>query len=130
MKFLNWLKPLVPYITKILFALTAFQLLIPQLPNINEHTITLVSAITLLLVIGLGALRQFLSADIQTPEALRATLILFITAIVGGVNDFINLVPLSNTVDQWVRFGLTAAMFFVNYYSKSVWPTTIENPKR
>ncbi len=102
--------------------LTAFQGFIPSIPGINDHTITLVSAITLYLVSTLTLFRQTISDEIAN-AAKTATWIVVIIASIGGLNDILNIVQLSETVDQWVRFGITFTTFVLNLISKLLWPT-------
>lgn len=106
----------------IITILTAFQGFIPSIPSINEHTITLISAITLYLVSTLTLWRQTISNEIGN-AATTATWIVVIIASIGGLNDILNIVHFSETVDQWVRFGITFTTFVLNLISKLLWPT-------
>ena len=102
--------------------LTAFQGFIPAIPGINEHTTTLISAITLYLVSSLTLWRQTISNEIAN-AAKKATWIVVIIASIGGLNDILNIIQLNETVDQWVRFGITFTTFVLNFVSKLLWPT-------
>lgn len=108
--------------TLIVVILTAFQGLIPTIPVQSPHTVTLLSAIAMFLVSGFTALKQWASNEINN-GALTPTLIVTIIAILGGVNDIIDIVHMSETVDQWVRFGLTFVVMSLSLASKILWPT-------
>lgn len=108
--------------TILVIALTAFQSIIPSMPITNEQTITLLSAITLFLVSGLTTWKQALSNEIDN-NALKPTLILAAIATLGGLNDLFSVIHLSDSLGQWLRFGITATTMILNVISKVVWPT-------
>lgn len=101
---------------------TAFQGLIPTIPLSNATTLTILSAITLFLVSGLTAWKQALSVEIRN-HSLKPTIIVAIVATLGGLNDLFNVIPLSETANQWIRFVITLITLFLNLASKVLWPT-------
>ncbi len=102
--------------------LTAFQGFIPSIPGINEQSVTMLSAITLYLVSTLTLFRQTISNEIDN-TAKNATWVVVIIATIGGLNDILNIVHFSETVDQWLRFAITFTTFILNLISKLLWPT-------
>jgi len=73
------------------------------------------------LVNGLTALNQYLSTKIAN-MALNASLVVFLLAVIGGLNDLFTVIPLSETVNQWIRFGITFASMVLNFISKQIYP--------
>ncbi len=109
-------------ITYIVLFLTTFQGLIPAIPIKNNHTVTLLSAVVMLLVTTGTYLKNFLSTEIAK-AAQKATHILFAIAVLGGLNDFFDLVKFNEITDQWIRFGITLAITFLNLLAKLLYPT-------
>lgn len=105
--------------TLLVLALTTFQGLIPAMPI---QSVTLVSGITMFLVSGLTAWKQYLSVEIDN-SSLSPTLFVAILATLGGLNDLFNVVHISGSSAQWIRFGITFATAFINLASKILWPT-------
>lgn len=113
---------LVGVFTVTVIFLTTFQGLIPSMPFQNPNTITIVSAITLYLVTALTVWKQNLSKQIDD-VAKWPTIIVGIVATIGGLNDLVGLVPIPEIVGQWLRFGITFIVMFLNVLSKVLWPT-------
>jgi len=105
----------------IILLLTLFQGVIPMLPQAPETVITIISAVVMYLVNGLTALNQYLSTKIAN-MALNASLVVFLLAVIGGLNDLFAVIPLSETVSQWIRFGITFASMVLNFLSKQIYP--------
>jgi hypothetical protein len=105
--------------TLLVLLLTTFQGLIPALPMGNT---VVISAVVMFLVSGITAWKQYLSIEINN-AGLTPTLFVAIIATIGGINDLLNVFPLSNTAGQWVRFGITFLTAFINLASKLLWPT-------
>lgn len=113
---------LVGLFTVTVVFLTTFQGLIPSMPFQNPDTITLISAITLYLVTALTVWKQALSKQVDS-VAILPTIIVGIIATIGGLNDLVGLVPISEILGQWLRFGITFIVMFLNILSKVLWPT-------
>lgn len=109
-------------ITIIVLLLTTLQGLIPTIPITNETTITIFSAVILFVVNGLTLIKNYLSIEINN-VANKAALILLIVAILGGLNDLFGVISFSDTVSQWLRFGLTFVIAFLNLAAKLLFPT-------
>lgn len=107
--------------TLLVLVLTTFQGLIPTMPITNQASITLISAVTMFLVTGLTAWKQYLSGGIDN-AAMTPTLIVALVATLGGLNDLFTVVPLAATTAQWIRFGVTLLTMFLNLLSKVLWP--------
>ena len=116
-------KKLVGIFTVTVVFLTTFQGLIPSMPFKDPGTITLVSAITLYLVTALTVWKQTLSNQIDS-VAKWPTIIVGVVATIGGLNDLVGLVPISEILGQWLRFGITFITAFLNVLSKVLWPTS------
>lgn len=108
--------------TLLVLLLTTFQGLIPAMPLGNADSISLVSGIVLFLVSALTAWKQYLSVEISN-KSLTPTIIVAIIATLGGLNNLFEVVHLSNSAGQWIRFGVTLATAFLNLASKTIWPT-------
>lgn len=101
--------------------LATFQGLLPTIP-MNTPTLTLLSAITMYLLTGVTLWKQTLSHQIDN-AAKWPTIIVAIVATVGGLNELINLVSVSESLAQWLRFAITFITMFLNLISKVLWPT-------
>jgi len=108
--------------TLLVVFLTAFQGLIPTIPTNDAAVLSVVSAVTMFLVSGLTAWKQFLSNEIDN-KAVNPTILVAILATVGGLNELFDVVHISALADQWVRFGITLITMFLNVASKILWPT-------
>lgn len=108
--------------TLLVVMLTAFQAVIPTMPISNAVTITVVGAITMFLVSSLTAWKQYLSVEIDN-KALAPTIVIAIIATIGALNDLFNVVHLSASAGQWVRFAITFITMGLNVASKLLWPT-------
>ena len=113
---------LVGIFTVTVVFLTTFQGLIPSMPFNNPDTVTLISAVTLYLVTALTVWKQTLSNQIDS-VAKWPTIIVGIVATIGGLNDLVGLVPISEILGQWLRFAITFITAFLNVLSKVLWPT-------
>ena len=102
--------------------LTAFQGLIPTLPLSNAGSIAVISAVTMFLVSALTTWKQYLSIEIDN-KSLWPTIIVAIIATVGSLNELFDVVHLSATAGQWVRFTITFVTMVLNLISKILWPT-------
>lgn len=108
-------------ITSLVLILTALQGLIPLMPIEDGSFKVIASAAMMFLVQALTAWRQHVNSLIDV-MAERFTLGMFIIAVLGGLNELFNVVPLSDVTGQWVRFGITAATAIVNLISPILWP--------
>lgn len=108
--------------------LTAFQLAIPLIPDINEATRTLISAIVILAVTSATIWRQYISKYIQD-GAIKFTLAAALIATVGGINDFFNVVHFSDSLSQWIRFVITLIIMTINALSTEAFPTYLQKMK-
>lgn len=113
---------LVGVFTVAVIFLTTFQAVIPAIPLKDPAIVTLISAITLYLVTALTVWKQNLSHQIDD-AAKWPTIIVGIVATIGGLNDLVGLVPVSEVIGQWLRFGITFIVMFLNLLSKILWPT-------
>jgi len=102
--------------------LTAFQFIIPQMPFKDPAITTTISAFTLYLVTALTVWKQNLSKQIDD-VAKWPTIIVGITASVAGMADLLGVLPFTELADQWIRFGITSIVMFLNILSKVLWPT-------
>lgn len=109
-------------ITILVLFLTTLQGLIPTIPITNETTITIFSAVILFVVNGLTLIKNYISVEINK-VANKATLLLLIVAILGGLNDLFGVISFSETVSQWLRFSLTFIIAFLNLAAKLLFPT-------
>lgn len=116
------------YLFTIAYILTAFQLVIPLIPDINEPTRTLISAIVIFLVSATTIWRQYISKYIED-GAVKYTLAAALIAIIGGLNDFFNFVHFSDSVSQWIRFAITFIIMVINIISKEAFPTFLQKIK-
>lgn len=105
--------------TVLVILFTTFQGLIPALPIPD---VTLISAITMFAVTALTAWKQFVSIEIDD-AALYPTLIIALIATLGGLNDLFGVIHFGETASQWIRFGITFLIMFLNVISKLLWPT-------
>jgi len=108
--------------TGILVFLTTVQAAVPQMPISNESSRAIVSAILMFLVVAFTAWKQYLSVEIRN-AAIWPTVIVAVIATLGGLNDLINVIPLSPTTNQWVRLIITTITMMLGIFSKSLWPT-------
>jgi predicted anti-sigma-YlaC factor YlaD len=113
---------LVGVFTVTVIFLTTFQGLIPTLPFGNQAALTIVSAVTMYLVTAITIWKQILSKQIDD-AAKWPTIIVGIIATIGGLNDLFSVVPISEILGQWLRFGITFIVMFLNVLSKVLWPT-------
>jgi hypothetical protein len=109
-------------ISVLILFLTVFQLVLPQMPA-PTNAVVIISAIVVFLVNGLGALNSYLSPDVLNRPALQASLFLFILAIIGGLNELLNVIPLGVEISRWVRFGLTFLGLLLNALAKELFPS-------
>lgn len=109
--------------TFLVVTMTALQGVIPQMPVDSESTRTIISAIVMFIVVTLTAIKQYYSVEIRN-GAIWPTLIVALVAVLGGANDLINVVPVNETMGQWLRFGITTMSMILAVSSKSLWPTT------
>ncbi len=117
---LHWI---VPYVNISLFVLTGVQAQMAVSPPFeNEHYTTIASAVLLFLGVALTATRQLLSVQIDT-KSLWVTLCVFLTALLGGINDIMNVVPLTNSQDQWIRFFISVGLWITGGTSKAFFST-------
>lgn len=109
-------------ITLVLVFLTTWQATIPNFPIDNPNTKAIIEAVFMFVVVGLTAWMQYLSVEIRN-GALFPTLAIFLIAILGGLNDLINVIPLSALASQWVRLGISSLASIFSIISKTLWPT-------
>lgn len=109
-------------ITVVLVFLTTWQATIPNFPIDNPNTKAIIEAVFMFAVVGLTAWMQYLSVEIRN-GALFPTLAIFLIAILGGLNDLINVIPLSAVASQWVRLGISSLASIFSIISKTLWPT-------
>jgi hypothetical protein len=91
-------------------------------PFTNPHTLTLVSVIFLYVIQGLSYWKQLLSDEIAN-KSIKWIHLMLVISLIGGLNDIFNVIQLSDTVDQWVRWGITMIVGFLNLSSKLFFPT-------
>ena len=108
-------------ISMLVIIFTAFQGVIGLMPVKNELVISIISAIVLFLVSTLTAWQQYLS-KLTDNKALIPTLILCAIALVGGLNDVFNVIPMSEIANQWVRFVITFVTMILNLTSNLLFP--------
>ena len=108
-------------ISMLVIIFTAFQGVIGLMPIKNELVISIISAIVLFLVSTLTAWQQYLS-KLTDNKALIPTLILCAIALVGGLNDVFNVIPMSEIANQWVRFVITFVTMILNLTSNLLFP--------
>lgn len=108
-------------VTALVLMLTVIQGLVPSLPIVDVGLKTMLSAIFMFLVQAMTAWRQHVNSLIST-TAEKFTLGMFILAALGGLNDFFNVIQISETAGQWIRFSITAATAVINLISPIVWP--------
>lgn len=108
-------------ISMLVIIFTAFQGVIGLIPIKNELVISIISALVLFLVSTLTAWQQYLS-KLTDNKALIPTLILCAIALVGGLNDVFNVIPMSEIANQWVRFGITFVTMCLNLTSNLLFP--------
>ena len=109
-------------ITVLLTVITVVQGVIPNFPIDNVSTKALIESIFTFLVVGLTAWMQYLSVEIKNGAIWPTLAILFIT-ILGGLNDFINIIPLSPVASQWVKLAISGISTIIALVSKMLWPT-------
>lgn len=108
--------------TGILVFLTTVQAVIPQTPITNPSTKALVEAVFMFLVVGFTAWKQYLSVEIRN-GAIWPTIILAVIATFGGLNDLINVIPMSDVTSQWVKLSVSTLTVMLSLFSKTLWPT-------
>lgn len=108
--------------TLILVILTTLQAAVPGFPIDTPSTKAIVEAVFMFLVVGLTAWKQYLSVEIRN-AAIFPTLAVALIAILGGLNDLIEVVPLSHVAGQWVRLGISTLATILSLISKTLWPT-------
>lgn len=108
--------------TIILVVLTTLQVAVPTYPISNPNTKAIIEAVFMFLVVGFTAWNQYLSVEIRN-GAIWPTVILAVIATLGGLNDLINVVPMSATTSQWVRMGVSTVTTILSLASKQLWPT-------
>lgn len=113
------MKKTVNILSVLAIVFTAIQGLIPAMP-ITDNTI--ISAVVMFLVSGCTIWKQALSKEIDN-NALIPTLIVAVIATMGGLNDLLSVFHFSETVGQWLRFGVTSITMFLNILSKVIWST-------
>lgn len=109
-------------LTALVIIVTAFQGIIPAMPLNNPTTITIISSVAMFVVSTLTVLKQYFSAEIGN-KALNPTLWVAALAIIGGINELIKVLPMSELTSQWVRFGITFLTMAINLTSKLLYPT-------
>jgi hypothetical protein len=105
--------------TLLVLLLTTFQGLIPTMPITN---VTVISAVTMFLVTGLTAWKQYVSAEIDN-ASMQASFFMAMVATLGALLELFNVLPFNDTTAQWLRFGITLITAFINLASKILWPT-------
>lgn len=113
---------IVKILTVLTGIITAFQLLVPQMPFQNEETTVFVSAVLMFAVSVLTASKQYFSCDVSN-KALKSTLIIALIATVGAFNELINALTIPEVLGQWLRFFITAATAILNFLSKEIFPS-------
>lgn len=108
--------------TGILVFLTTVQAVVPQMPITNPNTKAIIEAIFMFLVVGFTAWKQYLSVEIRN-AAIWPTVIVALVATLGGLNDLINVIPLSDVGSQWVRLIVSTVSVMLSLFSKTIWPT-------
>lgn len=108
--------------TLILVVLTTLQASVPSYPISNPSTKAIIEAVFMFLVVGFTAWNQYLSVEVRN-GAIWPTIIIAIIASIGGLNDLINVVPLSPVAGQWIRLAISGITTILNLASKSLWPT-------
>lgn len=112
----------VGVITIVVLLLTTLQGLIPAMPLTNETIIMVLSAVLLFAVNGLTLIKNYLSNEINA-GANKAAFILLVVSILGGLNDLFGVINFSDIISQWLRFGLTFLIAFLNLAAKLLFPT-------
>ena len=105
-------------ITVLLVFLTTAQAAVPNFPIQSASTKAIIEAVFMFLVVGLTAWLQYLSVEIRN-GALFPTLAIFLIALLGGLNDLINVIPLSDVTGQWIRLGVSSLSTIISLISKS-----------
>lgn len=108
--------------TGILVFLTVVQTAVPQMPITNPNTKAIIEAIFMFLVVGFTAWKQYLSVEIRN-AAIWPTVIIAFIATLGGLNDLINIIPMSEVTSQWVRLSVSTISVMLSLFSKTFWPT-------
>ena len=96
--------------------------LTPQAPHLSEMTTKIVLGTILMLTVIATALRQFYSVSVDN-NALNITWIVLAVTIIGGVCDFIGVLPISENTSTWLKFILTLVVTILNALSKVLWPS-------
>lgn len=104
--------------------LTVFQGMLgtDMVPKMNTATLSIVSASVMFGVVVFTAIKQYLSEEIAN-KAVKRTLIILAIAIVGGANDFFQVINFGEIANQWIRFFITGIATILNVYSKQLFPT-------
>lgn len=108
--------------TGILVFLTTVQAVVPQMPITNPNTKAILEAIFMFLVVGFTAWKQYLSVEIRN-AAIWPTIIIALIATLGGLNDLLNVIPMSDVTSQWVRLAVSTISVMLSLFSKTFWPT-------
>ena len=112
------MKNLLIFCTYLVIILSAVQGFVPSMPVSNPNTLKYVSAVILCLTILATAWKQFASAEISN-ASLIPTLLVALTATIGGITDLAGKLPFDAHTAQWIRFGLTAFTAILNVFSST-----------
>lgn len=115
-------KNITDLLTVIAVILALFQTLISNMPIKDNHVVTVLSAGTIALISVVTVWKQRLSIEINN-NSLKTTIAVIAIAVVGGINDVINVVHFSENTDQWLRWSITFLLAVLNALSKIFWPT-------
>ncbi len=109
-------------ITILVLFLTTFQGMIPAIPISNPSITAVVSAIVMYLVSTLTVWKQYTNKEIAN-KSLNPTLIVAIVATLTGIVDLFKIIDFNHVAGQWIRFGFTFIIMFLNILSKIMYPT-------
>lgn len=104
---------IVESIATVVAILAIFQGLIPTMPFSDPAMVIIVSATTMYLVTALAAWKQVLLIKADK-AAMRNIILLAVVATIGGLNEVVGVVPITDTAGQWIRFGITFTTLVVS----------------
>lgn len=113
---------IVNLFTILVVVLTGLQGVIPAMPLNSPQAITIISAVILFIVSGLTAWKQALSNEINNAAVLPTIIVAFVATLAGAL-DLLKVIPMSESIAQWMRFGITTVTLVINLISKAIWPT-------
>lgn len=97
-------------------------------PPFTIEAAKLTGGILAFLSVSLTALKQWLSAEVNT-KGVHVTLVLAAATILAGLGDLLGLFTFSPSVAHWITWSISLGVMIFNILSKILFPSDFQKDK-